>query len=506
MLLAAADRGATRSNQLRELTRHEETDEAAYGNVIASGVAEDEEMSLLDEMKAKGLDVNDPVIVVSRMQCQLALCKRESKADDAQRSELLSTAVNRICALYDSYIEGGSQPTKTMFLVFIKCISTDLYLRNAALQPGDKQDTYESTLPPVLDRLTAILKTYPHLCRGKHNTKYLIALLEDGRLEDLISHMGVGSERFVLEETSELRKSILNSCLQKMGQTAHSAERFNIATMTGTAGSATHGAVAADGVDMPYLDALLEHAKSRDWESALEFIPKLPKKVPETQIPALTLLYNCVLSAAIAQPVIVESVLSTMGSSNAEPNLTTYNTALSSFSRDVSRWEQSLKLYSSMPAETRDNNSHAAAISMLNKQGRWLDSLDLFKTVASFDRVVEAMELKKKIPGRPMANTTLYSMAIDAASHHNVDATLLLFRGLVREHGAGNVKEAVSAMVNKSLDAFGRSEDKVVVERLLTLGDKKKNKQAASPKQAPPKPKAATPEITTPSTNLDGDF
>eukprot|EP00164_Ancoracysta_twista_P006514 GFYU01009078.1.p1 GENE.GFYU01009078.1~~GFYU01009078.1.p1 ORF type:complete len:155 (-),score=35.07 GFYU01009078.1:14-451(-) len=145
-------------------------------------------------------------------------------------------------------------------------------------------------------------------------------------------------------------------------------------------------------------------------------------------------------------------------------------------------------------------------MSMLNKQGRWLDSLDLFKTVASFDRVVEAMELKKKLPGRPIASTTLYSMAIDAASHHNVDATMLLFKGLVREHGAGNVKEAVSAMVNKSLDSFDRSDDKAIVERLLAVTDKKKNKQAAAPKQAPPKPKAATPEITTPSTNLDGDF
>eukprot|EP00758_Cryptobia_borreli_P006411 Tbor_TRINITY_DN5146_c0_g1::TRINITY_DN5146_c0_g1_i2::g.25749::m.25749 len=215
-------------------------------------------------------------------------------------------------------------------------------------------------------------------------------------------------------------------------------------------------------VEMPFTDILLEHAKDRNWEGALRILPKLPTRVSPSQVSALTLLFNCVISASVEQAAVVEQVVEIMRQTNADLNATTYNTMISAYARDHQRWEKALEVFQAMPRKIKDSSSYSAAISVLNRIDQWEKSLATYADAA-------------KVLTKPSA--VLYGLTIQAAHRHSWETTLIVFRDLVQKHGSGAVKETIIARVKQSLEANGQMNAIKRVDALLSGSGKKVRKE-----------------------------
>jgi pentatricopeptide repeat protein len=210
-------------------------------------------------------------------------------------------------------------------------------------------------------------------------------------------------------------------------------------------------------------DIMLEHAKSRSWESAIAVLRTLPTKVSASLMPTLTLQYNCALSAAVQEPAASVAIFEQMRRLMVEQNSTTFNTVMSSMSKSDTLWQQALGIFGTIPPSTKDSSSYLVALSILNKHSLWEEALDVFQRM-------------KATPSMSRPPLVVYELAIGSTHRFSWAATLRLFQEMLKVHGAANAKEMVTSRVIRSLETAKRGEDVVRVQKELDKAKKKKKK------------------------------
>eukprot|EP00744_Colponema_vietnamica_P012792 GILI01017943.1.p1 GENE.GILI01017943.1~~GILI01017943.1.p1 ORF type:complete len:726 (+),score=122.51 GILI01017943.1:472-2649(+) len=249
------------------------------------------------------------------------------------------------------------------------------------------------------------------------------------------------------------------------------------------------GADSSD-VDMPYRDTLLQHAKDRNWSAAVALMPQFPKRVPPQQVSALTLLFNCVLSAAVEKPDVVENVLNEMRNTNAVPNATTFNTVMSSYARSESKWRDALDIYPTIPAATRDVSTYSVVLSIMCKQDMPTEAFALYEEMSTSNLV-------KPLP-------VVYGLAIQAVHKHSWENTFTIFKDMIKTHGPSAAKELLVARVKKTLEENGRTQELAEMDKLLTSAPGKKQKrQKGNQPQQQAQPANGEPSLLANAPKLD---
>ena len=250
---------------------------------------------------------------------------------------------------------------------------------------------------------------------------------------------------------------ILNSALKSCNQEPLSQSFAEVV-------SSTKDHASEDVTTITTTEVMLEYAKSRNWESAINLLKTLPTKVNASTMPTLTLQYNCVLSAAVQEPEIVVSVFDQMKKYAVEQNSTTYNTVMSSLSKSDAMWKQALDIFTVIPPSTKDSSSFLVALSILNKHSLWEQSVDVFQRM-------------KATPNMSKPPLVVYELAIGCTHRHSWAATIKLFQECIRLHGPQNVKEIVASRVIRSLESGRRTDDVLRVQKELDKAKKKKKKE-----------------------------
>lgn len=252
---------------------------------------------------------------------------------------------------------------------------------------------------------------------------------------------------------------LLNSALKQLGQKPL------------TDRDATHLVQPTDGSQGPSsatpivplfsTDTMLEYAKERRWEAALDVVEKLPTTVSAAQQATVTLLFNCALSAAMNQPSVVEHLYRLMGERGVEMNATTHNTVMSSLAKNDNTWERALQVFDSVPEASRDASTYSVLLALYGKQNMWMEATTAFATMKS-------NPLLSKPP------PSVYGLAIHATHRHSWSVTLAMFQEMLKLHGTANAKEVVVTRVMKSLESNGRLVEAERLQQELSKGKKKK--------------------------------
>jgi pentatricopeptide repeat protein len=194
---------------------------------------------------------------------------------------------------------------------------------------------------------------------------------------------------------------------------------------------------------IPQADALLELAKNRQWERAIEVLATIDNSYwttcPSKQA---TLLFNCALSAAVDESSVLDRILKWMESLKVEQNTTTFNTTMSSYARDETRWSEAINTFNDLPAASRDGSSYSVALSVFGKRVLWEEAVRTFQ---------DARQHMVKL------SPVHYSLIVQAAHKDHWMATLAAFSDLRKNHGPDSVKELVTNRVLKSLELHGRT-------------------------------------------------
>lgn len=338
----------------------------------------------------------------------------------------------------------------------------------------------------VANTAEAAKETYEFIARACHPsllplaTKRMMPLLFAHKLfPEMVSLHELGRSHFSIENSFPNCTLLLNSALKACGKEplsdkdASSLPPMRLrgdrggksADSDGDGSGAVSGSRSENGTasleSIISTDEMLEYAKGREWSKALAALEKLPSTIPRGQEQSATLLFNCALSAAAEHPEVVTSILKTMKDRNVEQNVTTYNTAMSSYAKSDSMWATSIDIFQSMNAATRDASSYAVLLSVLGKTQQW-------------SAAIEAFQDMKKTPSLSKPTSVLYGLAIGATYKHQWSATLQLFQEMVKAHGASNIKEVVTMRVLKCLEDNQRMVELQRVERELEKAKSKK--------------------------------
>jgi pentatricopeptide repeat protein len=223
-----------------------------------------------------------------------------------------------------------------------------------------------------------------------------------------------------------------------------SASRF-VASATESQQADAQAQAAASTVDLPQAEELLELAKLRDWERAVEVLEGIDDStLAAASAKQATLLFNCALSAAVEEPEAIDKILVRMDERKVPRNTTTYNTAMSALARDAGRWSESISMYQQVPKVERDSSTYSVAFSVFGKRGLWEEATEVFNETRA---------------GKIKLTPAQYSLVVQATHKAAWATSLAAFCDLRKHHGAENIKELVVNRVAKSLEAHGHEAD-----------------------------------------------
>jgi hypothetical protein len=131
-----------------------------------------------------------------------------------------------------------------------------------------------------------------------------------------------------------------------------------------------------------------------------------------------------------------------MESLKVEQNTTTFNTTMSSYARDETRWWEAINTFNDLPVASRDGSSYSVALSVFGKRVLWEEAVRTFQ---------DARQHMVKL------SPVHYSLIVQAAHKDHWMATLAAFSDLRKNHGPDSVKELVTNRVLKSLELHGRT-------------------------------------------------
>ena len=155
-------------------------------------------------------------------------------------------------------------------------------------------------------------------------------------------------------------------------------------------------------------------------------------------------MYNCALSAAVEEPSIVDQVLASMVESQISWNSTTFNTVMSAYARDESRWAEAISTFNSMPENVRDSSSLSVVFSLCGKRSLWAEATGAF-----------AISKSSKLKLTPVH----YSLIVQATHRNSWQTSLRAFTDLRKAVGPDDIKEILVSRVVTSLEVAGRTQD-----------------------------------------------
>lgn len=427
LLIASAERGAFRRTLLKQLTASSDVDESVYAELImCSGV---EQMpGLLAEMTSRGLNGEDPVV--------LAAAAMKSLHEESPMAV---------------FKEIDRQVAK----IGIRPFHIRVAAKTVARHPTDE----------VVRAAVALLLRLSPEARSSGLRKLFPVLYEHEKYDAIAELADATNEAVPLTKLLPRGVAFVNEALIRVGRQPLNEVRVSdigfSRKVAAATGAGTPDRVAAqparEVADLGGLtEKMLLYAKERQWQKALEVVEGLPHTI-KAEASAVTLLYNCAMSAAVEQPETVKSIHALMTSRAVVLNATTVNTVLSSVGRSP-LWAEALDFFTATPLAQRDTNTYLVYFALLGKHNMWKEATEAYD------------ELRGALPKPPSA---LFSLIIGTTSGHDWQATLRVFQDMLRLHGA-TVKESVVTQVIRCLERNGKTAEIAKLEKELAKRKKKK--------------------------------
>nr|CAJ2476123.1 unnamed protein product [Leishmania braziliensis] len=427
LLIATSERGTYRRTLLKQLTASSDVDESIYAELILRSDKSQTE-ALLAEIAARGLNKDDPVVL-------------GAVAMKALNNELPEEAFKEI--------------HRQVAKIGLQAIHIRVATMTAAQHPTEE----------VLRQASAIVQMAAPVARGRGLRKLLPILYEQNMLDEIVHLADSTNESVPLAKLMPRAVAFVNEALLKVGRKPLSDVRVSdIGFSRLTGGTAANlprklddGPAASVIADIAGLtERMLLYAKERQWSEALEVVKGLPTAI-KADASAVTLLYNCALSAAVEHPERVKDAYALMGSRRVKVNATTVNTVLSSLSKS-SIWREALEFFNATPLEQRDNNTYLVYFALLGKHNLWREAAE------AYDKT------RMAIPKLPAA---MFSLIIGTTRGHDWQATLRIFQDMLKSYGAG-VKDSVVTQVIRCLEENSRTAEIAKLEKELAKRKKKK--------------------------------
>ena len=414
-------RSGSAARIIKDFRSKGELDEALLRAMLAGGPdckVDEVDREMLDE----GFDVHHPSYAISKAYALLG----------ADRLEDARTVFSRLLR-------------STEFHWTRQCLELAVELLRALPEEQELLETALGGISAINDRLST-----------KHRSVLYPVLAKLERYTDLVDL----HDRFPLD-TPQAMSQIAVEALNK-GLIACSREP--IATVSSDAVDANQVADEVEHMQLPSTERMLELAKDRNWEEALQLLGRVhfSDSIPQEQMASLTLIHNCALSAAIDVPSVVAQVSAAMDSHGIPKNSTTHNTIMSSFARAPDRWSSALQEFASMPTDRKDPSSYSVVLALLAKRALWVEAVT---TVQDLQRE------QRKAP-----SPVVYSLLIQAVHKNSWSCSLAALQEMHRAHGSEHIKELAVTRVVRSLEAAGKISEVALVSELMK-SKKKKSKR-----------------------------
>lgn len=467
LALALLEKGSAKVGVLTQLAASHDADERVYAELLKR-TPQGKVHSLLDELERRGLDRNDPYILEALVYSKLRsddpfevfveierqvtqgglrgshLSAALAAAKLTPSTEVLAAALKLAMRLPDS------RPVRTL-----QTLLPLLYASGMLSEIVELVDLYGKHVPVVRALPKHAAFANEALTKAGREPLSTMTIRESGLAVPVVRGSGglgeaatlTGSGRFsskvAREEGSTVRVSALGGAR-------------TVGASSSAAGTVYTGDLAAT------TETLLSYAKERQWLKALSVLDTLAH-VPTHDLSgnstaaALTLAYNCALSASVENPEVVLSVFSLMKERGVVVNATTVNTVLSSLSKSP-QWEESIPLFESTTKQQRDMNTYLVMVSLLGKHSKGELAVKVYD------------EMKKSNPKPP---ATMFSVAIGATANHSWTDTLRIFQEMLKLHGA-SVKDSVVNQVIRCLEQNGKMAEVAKLEREIQKKRRKK--------------------------------
>ena len=426
LLVARTEAGVYRRTLLKQIAASADVDETVYAELIVRS-GKDQTEALLAEMSTRGLNTEDPIVLGA-----VAM----KKLEDDNPAEVFKEIDRQVAKI-------GIRPIHVL-------VAT----KTASLHPTEE----------VLRQAKAVVLSVPAEGRGTGLRKILPLLYQQGLTKDIVEVADDTNKSVPVADLVPKAVAFVNEALLKVGRTPLSdlrARDIGAAHIEKGAAAAAPGKIdermAAAIIDLSGLtEKMLLYAKEREWSKALETVTGLPASV-KADASAVTLVYNCALSAAVERPETVKQVYELMSSRGVKVNSTTVNTVLSSLGKSTS-WEEALPFFAKTPQANRDNNTYLIYFALLGKHGLWEEA------IAAYDEM-------RKVVSKPPAS--MFSLVLNTVSAHDWQTTLRVFQDMLKIHGA-SVKDSVVSQVIRSLEQHKRSAEIAKLEKEIAKRKKKK--------------------------------
>lgn len=422
---------------LAQLAASPDADEAVFALLIRSS-DEAKLPELLAEMKKRGLDTEDPVVMTAMVFSYIDPEHPMAAFEEIRRQEKkiglrhdhLSAAIRMCCRV----------PTDEVFHESLALVKR---------------------LPTLDHRLWYTSRLIPLLFEKRMLAEVVQVFKED--LEGNASAVRAYSERLT---------AFINDALRSAGDppiTESSVKDINyrpvlIASQDAKGGAAVSAAalgrqtISKDDIS-ELTERVLTLAKEKKWEEALSIVQGLPPVEGEKSA-ALTLVFNCALSASVDNVEALKQTYQLMKERDIPTNSTTVNTVLSSLSKSP-LWQEAIDLYDTTTTAQRDTNTYLIYFSLLARQNLG-------------ERAIDVYDEMKKTNSKP--TVSMFTVAIGATSSHSWSATLRIFNDMLKVHGA-NVKDSVINQVSRCLEQNNKTEEIAKLEKEVEKKQKKKKKK-----------------------------
>lgn len=421
LLLILLEKNPVRKSLLKQAIDSADVDEETYSALICAS-NESETRELLDSMERKGLNSED-------------LCVKRALLRKLTMKEEPSAVLNEI------------EKQKKNF-------SLRPFHLAAAIKAVKKD-------PSSLDRVVELIREMHPEQSLWPLKKVLPKLYELNMFDNIVALCDHFHKYAPLDKVLPQGVAFYNSALLQVGRepvSQLSVQDIDYVSETKKGGEKGKLVDAEEAVDITLTtELMLDYAKSKNWQKALEAVESLPLVLSESKTASLVLLFNCALSASVDQVEVVQKIYALMKKRSVEPNTTTVNTILSSFSR-ASLVIEIADFLKEIPLGIRDNNSYLIYFTLLAKKNMYSE------IVVAFD---EGRKAGIKYP------ISSFAIVLSVTVNHSWESTLRIFQDLIKAHGK-DVNETIKAQVLSCLNKNGRTSE---VRKLMKQLDTKKKKR-----------------------------
>lgn len=421
LLLALLEKGSARKAILKQSVASSEADEKTFSALIACS-SEKDINEILTDMEKKGYNGED-------------LCVKRVLLLQKFRRDSLSAVFEEIDKQKQAL---GLRP----------------FHLSAAVKATKKDDSGYS-----LSMTVKLLKEFDPERSFWALKKILPKLYDRKMFEEIVSLCDHYSLSLPLEKILPVGVAFFNEALISVGRSPLNALKPSDINYTRTVVENAPNGDTMENTDFDIsasTEIMLSLARERQWEKALQMIQRLPPVNNENSA-ALTLLFNCALSAAVDKCEVTQEIYTLMKKKTIVPNTTTINTALSSFSK-ASLTNEALQFVKEVPVSVKDINTYMILLSLLAKNNMYEE------VITTFD---EAKKVASKLP------TSLFAIVLGIAVNHSWENSLRIFQDLIKMHGK-NANEALKIQVFKCLEKNGRHAE---MAKLMKSLDSKRKKR-----------------------------